>query len=83
MPISPCNFLWRSLSWLSDIVKGQIMPGKVNREFGNILRKNKNTERGIQYSSYVKLREEIAKPRVSIHNRFKTDYGTNYMQQWR
>lgn len=57
---------------------------KVNREFGNILRKNKNRERGIQYSCYIKTQKEETegRKRISIHNRFKGMFGSNYMQQW-
>ena len=58
---------------------------KVNREFGNILRKNKNRERGIQYSCYIKTQKEEAegKRRISFHERLKGMYGSNYMRQWR
>lgn len=58
---------------------------KINREFGNILRKNKNRERGIQYSCYIKTRKELEENsrRISFHERLKVRYGSNYMQQWR
>ena len=62
------------------------MANKVNREFGNILRKNKNRKRGIQYSSYIKLRkeeEDKEAKRLSFHERLKVRYGSNYMSNWR
>ena len=61
------------------------MANKVNREFGNILRKNKNRERGIQYSCYIKTQKEEQEDskRISFHERLKARYGSNYMQDWR
>ena len=58
---------------------------KVNKEFGNILRKNKNRQRGIQYSCYIKTQKEREgqSNRISFHNQLKAKYGSNYMQEWR
>lgn len=57
------------------------MAKKVNKEFGNILRNDR--QKVSRYSNYVKLSKDIETNRVSIHERLKRSYGSNYMNNWR